>query len=241
MKSELALDLINFVNGVILFVAPLILNALKKPIEVQLSPFVFLAVPLVIAWYRRRTETQTLERLKVIQKAGKLQPLLFRLGKLKNIPTIATALLNDKRCLLRSNKAAVSGWRSYFDTYSKTLDEKFCSFESDLKNFVTGAKNREKEAFFVVVVDFYWIVSKFQDFYSKLVEMVEFAGGIPLECKDISEWSDQLYSDYKEFYDALKGLCAEDEEIRRKFEGKKPLEVAPKKLPVRKEKIVKLS
>lgn len=202
-----------------LFILPIILGFANQPIVVQVAPVVLLAVPIVIAVYKKRLSRKKAERQKIIDKAEKMRPLLVKLERLKTVSSIGESLTYDGKFI--EDRLAFLGWRHYFGSQVKYLNEEYNWFLYDLDNFVGEPSRQEKTELHRKFLYFYDLVSSFRKVYDNLARMIELAGKeIPT---DELRYIEELQEDYKDFFQSLKDSCDEDDEIGSFFKGKYPL------------------
>lgn len=219
-------DIINLLVTLTVFTLPVYFAHLGLPLLIQISPAFLFVVPVVITLYKRRLETKRIESQKIIGKAIKLRPLLVKLERVRNISNIASSL-TYQGIMFIEKELTYLGWRRYFDKYGKVVNGKFDDFQFELKRFIDTEK-QEYEEFSRILNSFYWLVSGFRHLYDDLAKMVELAGKRPPinELKHIQE----LEENYNDFFEALKQLCDEVEELGEVFRGKYPLVTSLEKI-----------
>jgi len=226
MKREMALDILNFLVALTVFVLPVYFAYLEYPFWIQILPSVLLVVPIVVALYKKRLETEIIEKQKIIEKTQKLRPLLVKLERLRPISSIGISLTHYGNRFIEK-EIAFLGWRKHFNRQGKYLDSEFGWFDYHLYGSAKVSSNREEFGFSDKLTEFYWLVSGFLHLYDDLVAMIKLAGQIPTEeMKNIQE----LEANYEDFVEALKDLCDKDEEIGKVFRGRYPLKKSHEKL-----------
>jgi len=224
MEIDSLLDSIIFIITILLFLLPIMLNFANQPIEVQLVPVILFAVPIAIAIYKKRLRARKAERQKIVDKAEKMRPLLVKLERFKAAWSIGEGLTYDGKFI--EDRLALLGWRKYFESQGKYLDEEHNWFVFDLDGFVSEPSRQRKTELHRKFQSFYKLVSSFRKVYDSLERMMELVEkDIPDDkLRDIQE----LQEDCEDFFRSLKGLCDEDDEIGSFFKGRYPLLDRPK-------------
>lgn len=171
METDSLLDSIIFANSILLFLLPIILNFANQPIEVQLVPIMLFAVPIAIVIYKKRLRAKKAERQKIIDKAERTRPLLVKLGRLKAASSIGKGLTYDGKFI--EDRLALLGWRKYFESQGKYLDEEHNRFLFDLDRFVGEPSRQRKTGLHLRFQSFYKLVSSFRKVYDSLERMIE--------------------------------------------------------------------
>jgi len=219
MERELILDIGIVLNTFLLFFLQLYFDATNQPMTVRITLAVLLLVPLIITIYKYHLEKERSKREKVLSNALELRALLIKLERVRNVWNIGSSL-TYRGAQFIDTEIAYLGWRNYFDSYGKTINEKFDSFQFDLERFINQTEKQKSEEFSKILNSFYWLVSGFHHLHDALGEMIRLAGKIPTEePKDIQE----LEQNYDDFSSALKQLCDDVEEVGKVFRGKYPL------------------
>ena len=220
MKRKWLLDYALVANTAILFFGELYFELMNAPIELRAILAVFLIPPIVITLYKKRLDNEKIERQKIINKAMKLRPLLVKLERIRSVSNIGNSL-TYRGIMFIDKEISYLGWRRYFDKYGNVMSDKFDAFQSELELFINETEKVTNEEFSRILNSFYWLTSHFRHLYDDLAKMIELAGKRPPK-EDLKE-VEELEENCKNFFEALKELCDEVEEIGEVFSGRYPL------------------
>lgn len=226
MKRDLVFDIINFFVALLIFVLPVYFVYLELPLEIQILPSVLLVVPIVITLYKRRLETERTERQKTISRVKKLNTLLVKLDRIRNVFDIASSLTYNKEIM--DDELTSLGWRRYFDRYGREVDSDFASCDYWVGYLIYGpASKQDFNEFHSTIHDFYFVVMGFRQLYDDLANMIQLSEKIP---KDQLQNIQELEENFEDFLKALNDWCDEDKEIEKLLEGRYQIRKRLKKI-----------